>query len=131
MNVLSTRHAFFVIALLASGASACGDRCLASDYAPPSARLALRDAVTGVAICSARDFVVTTSVGTPIAHEDTCEWWLPAWIPPQDGGATTAVSEVTLSVAGYSSETVVLDVRRNDCGEIHQPPLRQVDVTRE
>ena len=64
MNILSsTCQTLFSIALLGSVASACGDRCLASDYAPPSARFALRDAVTGAGLCSARDFVVRTSVG--------------------------------------------------------------------
>lgn len=131
MNIISSRRrSFFSIALLSSVASACGDRCLASDYAPPSARFALRDSVTGAGLCSARAFVVTTSVGAPIAHEDACEWWLPAWIAG-DAGASATTAEVTLTVAGYSPETVVFDVARNDCGEIQRPPLQQLDVTPE
>ena len=132
MNLLSsTRQTIFSIALLGSAACACGDRCLTSDYAPPSARFALRDAVTGAGLCSARDLLVTTSIGDPIAHEDACEWWLPEWIAPPEIEASATAAEVTVTVAGYTAETVVLDVRRNDCGEIQRPPLQQLEVTPE
>lgn len=128
MNVLSRSRILPVVTLLGWVSSACGDRCLALDYAPPSARIELRDAATGEAICSASDFVVTTSLGSPIAHEDTCEWWLPQWLARQDAGANATESTVTLMVAGYLPAPVVFEVRRDTCGEAQRPPLQLLSL---
>jgi hypothetical protein len=110
-------------------ATACGaDRCLVYEYGPPSLRLALRDGATGEPICSTLLFSVSTNRGAPIAHEDVCEWWLPAWTPGGDAGAVAAESEVEITVAGYPPQTLVVDIPRNACGEVEQPAPLLVTV---
>ena len=122
------RSARFV-ALLGALAAACGgDRCLVYEYGPPSLRLAIRDAATREPICSTTLFFVSTNRGAPIAHEDVCEWWLPAWTPGGDAGADAAESAVVVTVAGYQPETLVVDISRNECGEVQQPALLQLSV---
>lgn len=106
-------------------ASGCGDRCLAYDYGPPSARLTLRDASTGEPLCSRADYVVSTSRGAAIPHEDTCEWWLPAWT---DGDTDTPSAEVELSVTGYLAQVVSIPLVTNGCGELQQPPPLELQL---
>lgn len=112
-------------AALGCASAACGDRCLVYDYAAPSARAQIRDAATGGALCSPADYIVATNLGPAIAHEDTCEWWLPDWAPT---GPNALVAELTLSVTGYEPETVSLGINRNECGVIQPPPVVQVEV---
>jgi hypothetical protein len=117
------------VTLAASTVGCDGDRCLAySDYGPPSLRLALVDAATGEALCSRSDYIVRTSRGDAIPHEDTCEWWLPQWTLQGDAGANATASDIELTVTGYLPRTVSVDISRNDCGEIQAPPLLRIDV---
>jgi hypothetical protein len=117
--------------VVAFAASSCGDQCLVYDYAPPSARLRIVIAATGEPICNNLEYFVSTSRGTPIPHEDTCDWWLPEWTTSADAGASSPESEVVVTVAGYAPETVSFEVTRNECGEIQQPELQQVEVEME
>jgi hypothetical protein len=111
---------------LACLASACeGERCLAYDYAPPSARLTLSDAATGEPLCTRADYVVTTSRGPAIPHEDACEWWLPAWTDA-DAGATA--SEIQVRVTGYQPQTLSIARVTDECGEVQQPPLLELQL---
>lgn len=114
-------------ALCAVGACG-GDRCLAYDYAPPSARLQLRDAATGELLCRAADFSVTTDRGAAIPHEDACEWWVPTWLPSGDAGGSDR-TELAVSVTGYAPARAAVEITRNDCDEVQPPVLVQVELT--
>jgi hypothetical protein len=114
------------LALAAAASSGCGDECLAYDYSPASARLQIRDAATGESICTAADFSVTTDRGPAIAHEDTCDWWLPEWAPVDDPLATQ--SELVVTVTGYQPQPIAIPIARNECGEIQRPAPVLVDV---
>jgi hypothetical protein len=124
------RRFAIIAAALGCISAGCGDRCLAFDYSPPSAELSLRDAATGQPMCSSSDFFITTSSGTLIPHEDTCEWWLPEWISAADA-PDASESQVTLSVNGYTPRILIFEVTRNECGEIQRPAFQEVLLTRE
>lgn len=124
MNWLDVRRSCLAASFAWLG-SACGDRCLAYDYPPPSARLGLSDAATGAPLCDKADYAVSTSRGPAIAHEDTCEWWLPAWAEA-DAGATS--SEVEVSATGYQPQTVSIPRLTDECGAVQQPALLELQL---
>ena len=107
----------------------CDDgSCLVYEYGPPSLRIAIFDAATGEPVCSRASHIVRTNRGDAIPHEDVCEWWLPAWTPGGDAGANATESELVVNVTRYLPETVSVEIPRNDCGEIQQPPLLEISV---
>ncbi len=110
-------------------AAGCDDEsCLVYDYGPPSLRIAVVDAATGEPVCSRASYIVRTNRGDAIAHEDVCEWWLPAWTREGDAGANATESELVVNVTRYLPQTVSVEIPRNNCGEIEQPPLLEVSV---
>ena len=105
----------------------CGDKCEAFDYAPPSARFTIVDGDSGDPICDS-DTEIEATRGRLIPLEDLCEWWLPEWLTEEAAEDGEASTKVTVSMEDYRSETVTIEVSRNGCGEIQQPPLVEVTL---
>jgi hypothetical protein len=102
-------------ATLASALAGCSDdRCLAFDYAPPSATFTLTDRETGEPICNAA--AAAQDMRAVIVHPERCEYELPGWADPELG------QTMILQVEGFADETVEFPTPEEDeCGEVQAP----------
>jgi hypothetical protein len=88
----------------------------------------LVDAAAGTPLCSRSEYIVSTNRGDAIAHEETCEWWLPAWTPGGDAGAAATDSELVVTATGYRPESISIEIQRNECGEVQPPALVELQL---
>lgn len=117
-RAVSRGAAVCFVAVLIGGCG--GGECTWYAYAPPSARVKVRDAMTGDLLCEPQ---ASTDRGPAIQHKDLCELWIPVWFPDADAGPS-----VTLTVEGYEPKEITFPVKEDECGHLEQPPMQTVEV---
>jgi hypothetical protein len=122
MDLPSPTRLALVLALGLTANACASDRCPSFDFfAPPSAKVQLVDGQTGQVICTD---TVTSNRGEAVFHPEVCEFWLPAWFPMADAGAS-----LSLKAQGYFEQQVDFPVSVDDCGDFEAPPVQRVVLT--